>query len=93
MAAEPITDIDTTAGETLRHLKDGLASASIDLAFVELKDPVRACLRRYGIEDAIGRDRFFPTLGVAVATYLDETEVEWLDWEDRPLGHHARHDG
>jgi hypothetical protein len=54
---------------------------------------VRDRLRRYGIEDAIGRDRFFPTLGVAVATYLDETEVEWLDWEDRPLGHHARHDG
>jgi high affinity sulfate transporter 1 len=81
-AAEPITDVDATAGETLRTLDDELAAAGIELAFAELKDPVRDRLRRYGLEDAIGRDRFFPTLGVAVATYLRETGVEWLDWED-----------
>ena len=55
----------------------------VELAFAELKDPVRDRLRRYGIEDAIGADRFFPTLGVAVAAYLDETGVDWPDWEDR----------
>ena len=52
------------------------------LAFAELKDPVRERLRRYGIEDAIGADRFFPTLGVAVAAYLGETGVDWRDWEE-----------
>jgi len=84
VAAEPITDIDATAGETLRDLKDELDAMRVELAFAELKDPVRDRLRRYGIETAIGSDRFFPTLGVAVAAYLDATRVDWLDWEDRP---------
>ena len=60
-----------------------LDAAGVELAFAELKDPVRDRLRRYGIEDAIGADRFFPTLGVAVAAYLGETGVDWLDWEER----------
>jgi hypothetical protein len=44
---------------------------------------VRDRLRRYGISDKIGPDRFFPTLGVAVASYLGATGVDWHDWEDR----------
>jgi hypothetical protein len=32
--------------------------------------------------EAIGADRFFPTLGVAVDVYIRETGVEWRDWED-----------
>ena len=83
VAAEPITDIDATAGETLRSLNDELEAAGIELAFAELKDPVRDWLHRYGIHDAIGGHRFFPTIGVAVAAYLDETGIDWLDWEDR----------
>ena len=83
VAAEPITDIDATAGETVRALKDELDDAGIELAFAELKDPVRDRLCRYGIHDAIGVHRFFPTIGVAVSTYLAETGVHWLDWEDR----------
>ena len=88
VAAEPITDIDATAGETLRSLNDELQAAGIELAFAELKDPVRDWLQRYGIDDAVGGHRFFPTIGVAVATYLDETGIDWLDWEDRQPGDH-----
>jgi high affinity sulfate transporter 1 len=87
VAAEPMTDIDATAGETLRGLVDELEVDGIELAFAELKDPVRDQLRRYGIETAIGPDRFFPTVGVAVATYLHHTGVEWRDWEDRQPAH------
>jgi high affinity sulfate transporter 1 len=83
VAAEPITDIDTTAGEIVRKLHDELAADGIELAFAELKDPVRDQLRRYGIDEAIGDDRFFPTLGVAVAAYLRATGADWIDWEDR----------
>ncbi len=83
VAAEPITDIDATAGDTVRALKDELDAAGIELAFAELKDPVRDRLREYGIHDAIGTHRFFPTIGVAVSTYLAETGVRWLDWDDR----------
>jgi MFS superfamily sulfate permease-like transporter len=83
IAAEPITDVDATAGETLSALYDELAAEGIELAFAELKDPVLDRLRRYGIADKIGPDRFFPTLGVAVASYLGATGVDWHDWEDR----------
>ena len=48
---------------------------------------MRERLRDYGVEEAIGAARFFPTLGVAVAAYLGETGVDWQDWEDRaPTG-------
>jgi high affinity sulfate transporter 1 len=82
VAAEPITDVDATAGDILRDLNDELEADGVELAFAELKDPVRDRLRRYGLEDAIGGGRFFPTIGVAVAAYLSETGVEWIDWED-----------
>ena len=87
VAAEPITDIDATGGETLLALNDELEADGVELAFAELKDPVRDRLRHYGIHDAIGGDRFFPTVGVAVATYLRETGVQWRDWEDRLPAH------
>jgi high affinity sulfate transporter 1 len=83
VAAEPITDIDATAGETLRTLDDELSAAGIELAFAELKGPVRDRLRHYGLHETIGHDQFFPTLGVAVAAYVAATGVDWLDWEDR----------
>jgi high affinity sulfate transporter 1 len=83
VAAEPITDVDTTAGEILRTLNDELEAQGVELAFAECKDPVRDRLRRYGLEDLIGADRFFPTIGVAVSTYLRETGVDWHDWEER----------
>ena len=83
VAAEPITDVDTTAGEMLRALDDQLTADGVELAFAELKDPVRDRLRRYGIDDRIGDHRFFPTVGVAVDTYLRETGVDWLDWQQR----------
>jgi high affinity sulfate transporter 1 len=89
VAAEPVTDVDATAGETLLALNDELDRMGVELAFAELKDPVRDRLRRYGIEDAIGPQRFFPTIGVAVATYLHETGVDWVDWEDRRPDQHA----
>jgi high affinity sulfate transporter 1 len=89
VAAEPITDIDATAGEALHALNDELDAIGIELAFAELKDPVRDRLRRYGVEKAIGGHRFFPTIGVAVTTYLHETGVDWDDWEHREPDHPA----
>lgn len=79
VAAEPITDIDTTAGEMLNALHEELAADGVELAFAELKDPVRDRLRDYGIDDAIGDRRFFPTLGVAVAAYRREAGVDGID--------------
>ena len=84
VAAEPMTDIDVTGGETLSGLIEELDAAGIELAFAELKDPVRDRLRSYGIAEVVGEHRFFPTIGVAVAAYLGETGVDWVDWEQQP---------
>ena len=86
VAAEPITDIDTTAGEAIAELSHELDGAGVALAFAELKGPVHDHLRRYGVERAIGAQRFYPTLGVAVAAYVTEAGVDWTDWEDRGPG-------
>jgi MFS superfamily sulfate permease-like transporter len=82
VAAEPVTDVDTTAADALKELKDDLAAAGIVLAFAEMKDPVKDRLHQYGLFAEIGQDRFFPTIGTAVHGYVAATKVEWVDWED-----------
>ncbi len=82
VAAEPITDVDTTAAEAIGELDEELVRRGIELAFAEMKDPVKDRLQRYGLQESLGRDLFFPTVGVAVKAYLDANPVEWLDWED-----------
>ena len=52
------------------EMLDDLRSQGIELAFAELKGPVKDRLRRYGLYDRIGDDRFFPTLGTAIDGYL-----------------------
>ena len=86
VAAEPITDIDTTAADTLRDLLEELRVEGITLAFAELKGPVKDRLRRYGLFDAVGEDRFFPTVGTAVDGYIEATGTTWVDWEERLPG-------
>ena len=81
IAAEPITDVDTTAAEMLQELDRTLAIQGVELAFAELKDPVKDRLRRYGLHKTIGGEYFFPTLGVAVKAFLAQHPVEWIDWE------------
>ena len=83
VAAEPITDIDTTAADTLRDLLEELRQEGVTLAFAELKGPVKDRLRRYGLFDAVGPDRFFPTVGTAVDGYIEATGTTWVDWEER----------
>lgn len=86
IAAEPVTDIDTTGAEILRRLLGDLEAAGIQLAFAELKGPVKDRLRRYELYDRLGDDRFFPTLGTAINGYLAATGVRWEDPTDRVSG-------
>jgi high affinity sulfate transporter 1 len=84
IAAEPITDVDTTAAAVLDDLEAELAAREITLAFAELKDPVRARLRRFGALPRLTDDRIFPTVGTAVTGYLKATGQAWTDWEEGP---------
>jgi len=69
IAAEPITDVDTTAAEMLVALDDDLNARGIHLVFAELKDPVKDSAIRYGLLDTIERKHFFPTIDVAVEAF------------------------
>ncbi len=83
VAAEPVTDIDMTAADMLEGLIATLQAAGTRLRFAELKDPVKDRLRRYGLYEQLGNDAFFPTIGTAVAGYVAESGVDWVDWEER----------
>ncbi len=82
VAAEPITDLDSTAADMLHDLAQELEVLGIKLAFAEMKDPVKDRLRAFGLIEQIGRERFYPTIGVAVRRYVEEHRVEWVDWEE-----------
>jgi high affinity sulfate transporter 1 len=83
VAAEPITDVDTSAADTLHQLLAELRQQGVALAFAELKDPVKDRIKRYGLFDAVGPDRFYPTVGTAVDGYLAATGTTWVEWEER----------
>src|SRR5271156_5161945 len=53
IAAEPVTDVDTTASDILEELDETLNAQGISLVFAELKDPVREKIERYGLTRTI----------------------------------------
>ena len=83
VAAEPVTGIDVTAGDTLAELDKALHAMGIELCFAELKDPVKDTLKRFGLFAQLGERYFFPTIGSAVARYLEIHDVDWVDWEEQ----------
>lgn len=83
LAAEPITDIDTTAADDLVALDDELERRGIRLVFAEMKGPVKDRLTAYGLGDRFGPDRLYPTLGTAVSAYVAATGTHWVDWTDQ----------
>jgi len=70
VAAEPITSVDVTSGDSLVELDTQLKEQGIELCFAELKDPVKDKLKRFGLFAQFGESRFFPTKESAVANYL-----------------------
>ena len=77
IAAEPVTDVDTTASDVLTDLDEALNAQRISLVFAELKDPVRRKIERYGLTRTIDPRHFFPTIESAIAAFRDETGVHW----------------
>jgi high affinity sulfate transporter 1 len=77
IAAEPITDVDTTAADMLAELDQDLNAAGTSLVFAELKDPVRSKLERYELIGPLDPDHFFPTLEAAVDAFREHTGVDW----------------
>jgi high affinity sulfate transporter 1 len=79
VAAEPVTSVDVTACDTVAELDEALHARGIELCFAELKDPVKDKLKRFGLYAQLGEAYFFPTIGSAVSSYLEISNVEWED--------------
>ena len=77
IAAEPITDVDTTAADMLVTLDAELSGRGISLRFAELKDPVRNKIERYGLADVLDPGHFYPTVNAAVHAFQEETGATW----------------
>jgi high affinity sulfate transporter 1 len=77
IAAEPMTDVDTTASDVLEELDEALNDQGISLVFAELKDPVRRKIERYGLTRTINPQHFFPTIESAIAAFRQETGADW----------------
>jgi high affinity sulfate transporter 1 len=77
VAAEPLTDVDTTAADMLQELDEDLNARGISLVLAEMKDPVRAKIDRYELTQTIDPDHFFPTLTQAIKAFQRQTGAEW----------------
>ncbi|WP_243075873.1 SulP family inorganic anion transporter [Microbacterium sp. SS28] len=88
LAAEPMTDIDTTAIDELVELDDYLKVHDIRLIIAEMKDPVKDTLREYGMADRFPPERFAPTVGAAVDELTGELrgDLDGTKWDDDPDG-------
>lgn len=77
VAAEPITDVDTTAADMLGDLDGDLGAVGTRLVFAELKQAVQAKVRSYELT-ALSDDRFYPTVRTAVEAYMSDQGVMWV---------------
>jgi high affinity sulfate transporter 1 len=84
ISAEPVTSVDVTAADVVCDLDETLREQHIELTFAEMKDPVKDDLKRFGMFEQFGAERFFATVGEAVKAYVADFHVEWSDWEDSP---------
>jgi anti-anti-sigma regulatory factor len=86
IAAEPVTDVDTTAADMLTDLDETLNAQGVSLIFAELKDPVRAKIQRYGLTRTIDPHHFFPTIAAAISAFRDETGAQWTTADQSAAG-------
>jgi MFS superfamily sulfate permease-like transporter len=67
--AGPITDIDYSAGEALKELREDLAKLNVVLALARVTDQLHKDLGRLGLVDVIGSHRIFSSRSACVEAY------------------------
>ena len=77
VAAEPMTDVDTSAADMLEDLVVELEGIGVELHLAELKDRVRLKVERFGLQHPVPADRFHPTVKDAVRDFQRVTGAEW----------------
>lgn len=66
---EANVEVDITALDAVDELRRELAARDVVFALARVKQELLDDLRAYGLADAVGADRIFPTLPTAVAAY------------------------
>jgi len=84
LAAEPVTDVDTTAADMLEDLDEWLNARGVSLVFAEMKDPVRRKIERYELTRTIDPRHFFPTIEASVEAYRAEFDERWRTDDEDP---------
>lgn len=60
-----------TAAQALKKLQSELERKGIVLAMARTSEPLRHMLKRSGLTDLIGTEHIYPTVSVAVQTFLE----------------------
>ncbi len=77
IAAEPITDIDSTAAEMLTDLDKEMNAEKTSLVFAELKHRVHGKFERFGLIGDLDPSHFYPTIDAAIADYMKKSKTKW----------------
>ncbi|TCN56956.1 high affinity sulfate transporter 1 [Rhodococcus sp. SMB37] len=86
LAAEPITDLDTTAVEAIEELDEYLDRKGIRLGFAAMKGPVKDRLNRMATRGRFDEERFHPTVRTAVIAFRHrDDDVDRRDVDAPPL--------
>jgi high affinity sulfate transporter 1 len=64
---EAVTDIDVSAAQMLEQLDNELNAKGVHMAFVELRARLEELVFRYGLDETLDADRFYPTLEAGLA--------------------------
>ncbi len=78
VAAESISDADTTACDMLEDLDGQLEKRGHRLIIAEMKGRVKEKLEQYGLFEQLTEDQFYPTVTSATKAYRDLTGVDWV---------------
>ena len=94
IAAEPISDVDTTAADMLEVLDEALNARGISLAFAEMSEIVQEKIKRYELTRTIDPEHFYPTINAALRAFaaaVDQPDVAPApDDADEAATHHRR---
>jgi MFS superfamily sulfate permease-like transporter len=83
IAADPMTDVDTSGAEALWTLIRRLERRGIELGFATMRGPVKDHLYAYGLYDRIGAERFYDSISDATISYVEDHNIDWTDWTER----------
>lgn len=79
VVGDAINELDASGEEVIHHLVERLRGAGITLVFSGLKRQVLDVMRATGLFEAIGQDKIFPTVDLAITAIYEQLGEEAAD--------------